>query len=201
MKKTILASLSSLILALNPVYASRGSGLFSKGSMFLSCQFGLNTMVRTADPFAEPFDTMPFPLGAGLEAMLSDNIGVGGTVMYDQWSDYLGMFGGKWTFRLFRPSLDVVYHFKTEKIRDLDFLAGASLGWSFVSVSNILGNTYDGNLKNEACLAPFMGVNLRFWPDSPGFLGRLSLAFKAAWSVTGHFSGVYGTAGLIYRLK
>jgi hypothetical protein len=201
MKKTTLASLSSLILALNPVYASGGTGLFSKGSMFLSCQFGLNAMVRTADPFAEPFATMPFPLGAGLEAMLTDNIGIAGTIMYDQWSDYLGMFGGKWTFRLFRPSFDVAYYFRTEKITGLDFLTGASLGYSFVSVSNTLGDAYDGKLKSESYLAPFIGIKLHFWADSPGFLGRLSVTFKATWSVTGHFSGVYGMAGLTYKLK
>jgi hypothetical protein len=201
MKKTILVALSLLGFALNPVRASEETRLFPKGSMSLTGQVGLNTMVKTADQFADPFDAMPFPLGAGFEAMLTDNIGVGSTLMYDQWSDYLGMFGGKWTFRLFRPSFDCVYHFNPLEIRGLDFFGGAQLGYTFVAVSNMLGNAYDGSLKSEAHLAPFVGVNLNFWPNSLGLLGKLSLTFKAAYAVTGRFSGFYGMTGLTYRLK
>lgn len=169
--------------------------------MSLTGQFGLNTMVRTADPFAEPFDTMPFPFGASFELMLTDHIGLGGTIMYDQWSDYLGMFGGKWTFRLFRPSIDWAYHFGPGKMRGLDIFAGAQLGYTFVAVSNMIGNNYDGRLKSEVHLAPFIGAHLNLWPNNRGVLGRLSVTFKAAYSATGHFSDVYGMAGLTYRLK
>ncbi len=201
MKKTSVVALSFLVLALNLAWASDGARPFPKGSMFLTGQVGLNTMVRTADLFAEPFEKLPFPLGLGLEVMLTDKIGVGGTVMYDQWSDYLGMFGGKWTFRLFRPSVDLAYHFGSDKVRSLDFFAGAQLGYTFVAVSNMLGNKYDGSLKNEMHLAPFAGIRFNFWPNSPGFLGRLSVTFKVAYSVTGHFSDVYAMAGVTYRLK
>jgi hypothetical protein len=201
MKKTFIVTLSLLVLALNLVWASDETRPFSKGAMFLTGQFGLNTMVRTADRFADPFDTMPFPFGAGFEVMLTDNVGIGGTMMYDQWSDYLGMYGGKWTFRLFRPSFDCAYHFGPEKTRGLDFFAGAQLGYTFVSVSNMLGNSYDGSLKSEPHLAPFVAVHLNFWPNSRGFLGRLSVTIKAAYSVTGRFSGFYGATGLTYRLK
>ncbi len=201
MKKTFLVALGFLVFALNPIRASGEIRPFAKGSIFLTAQAGLNTMVRTADRFADPFETMPVPIGAGFEVMLTDNIGVGGTFMYDQWSDYLGMFGGKWTFRLFRPSFDFAYHFATQRVRGLDFFGGAQLGYTFVAVSNMLGNSYDGSLKSEPHLAPFVGVNLHFWPNSRGFLGRLSVTFKAAYSVTGRFSGFYGATGLTYRLK
>jgi hypothetical protein len=201
MKRTLIISLSLLSLSLNPVWAADGTRLFSRGSMFLTGQAGLNTMVRTADPFAEPFEKMPFPLGIGFELMLTDHIGVGGTLMYDQWSDYLGMFGGKWTFRLFRPSFDCAYHFGAGKMRGLDFFAGAQIGYTIVSVSNMLGNRYDGSLKSEAHLAPVIGLNLNFWPNNRGFLGRLSVTFKAAYSVTGRYSGFYGATGLTYRLR
>lgn len=201
MKKTLFIPLSLLALAMNPIWAFDGIGPFSKGSMFLTAQIGFNTMVRTADPFAEPFEAMPFPVGASFEVALTDNIGVGGTIMYDQWFDYLGMFGGKWTFHLFKPSFDLSYHFRTQKIRGLDLFTGANLGYCFLSVSNMLGNNYDGRLKSEPLLAPFLGINLYFWPNSPGFPRRLMVTFKAAWSVTGHFSGIYSAAGLTYRLK
>jgi hypothetical protein len=201
MKKAILVALSFLVFALNPVRASDETRPSPKGSMFLTGQAGLNTMVRTADRFAEPFNTMPFPLGAGFEVMLTDHIGVGGTLMYDRWSDYLGMFGGKWTFRLIRPSFDFAYHIGAGRMRGLDFFAGAQLGYTFVAVSNMLGNSYDGSLGSQAYLAPVIGVNLNFWPNSQSFLGRLSVTFKAAYSVTGRFSGFYGATGLTYQLK
>lgn len=201
MKKTVLVALGFFAWALNPAWASDGTRPFPRGSMLITGQFFLNTMVRTADPLAEPFAAMPFPLGASFEFMLTDHIGLGGTAMYDQWSDYLGMFGGKWTFRLLRPSFDGAYHFSPGMMRGLGLFAGMQLGYTFVAVSNALGNTYDGNLKGEAHLAPFAGVNLNFWPYRPGFLGRLSVTFRAAYSVTGHFSDVYGMAGLTYRFK
>lgn len=201
MKKVIFVALSSLALALNPVWASDGTQPSSKGSMFLTGQIGLNTMVRTADPFADPFNTMIFPLGAGFEFMLTRHIGIGGTIMYERWSDYLGMFGGEWIFRLVKPSFDFAYHFGTERAKTLDFFAGAHLGYSFVAVSNMIGNNYDGNLRSEPHLAPFVGANFHFWRNSPGFLGRLSATFRVAWSVTGHFSDVYSMAGLTYRFK
>lgn len=201
MKKAILVSLGFLVFALSPIRASEETRPLPKGSMFLTGQVGLNTMVRTADLLADPFDAMPFPFGAGIEFMLTDSIGVGGTLMYDQWSDYLGMYGGKWTFRLFKPSFDFAYHFGPAKISGLDLFAGANLGYSFVSVSNMLGNSYDGSLKSETHLAPFVGINLHFRRNSAGFLGRISVTLKAAWSVTGRFSGVYGMAGLTYRLN
>jgi hypothetical protein len=201
MKKSFIVALSLLVLALYPARASDEIPPSAPGSMFLTGQIGLNTMLRTADRFADPFDTMPFPLGVGFEVMVTDHLGADGTLMYDQWSDYLGMFGGKWTFRLFRPSFDLAYHFGTEKFRGLDFFAGAQVGYTFVAVSNMLGNNYDGSLRSEAHLAPFIGVNFNFWPNSRGLLGRLSVTFKAAYSVTGRFSAIYGMAGLTYRLK
>jgi hypothetical protein len=82
---------------------------FAKGSMYVTGQFGTNSYVVTD----EPFNALPFPLGASYEVALTDNIGIGGTVVFDKWSDYLGMFGGKWTFRVFKPSLDITYHLVT----------------------------------------------------------------------------------------
>lgn len=201
MKKIFLVALSAMIFALSPVVASDGTRPAPEGSMFLTGQFGLNTMVRTADRFAEPFEKLPFPLGIGFELMLTDHIGVGSTLMYDQWSDYLGMFGGKWTFRLLRPSFDCAYHFGPRGGRGLDFFTGVQLGYTFVAVSNMLGNSYDGSLKSEPHLAPFAGVRLNFWRNSSGFLGRLSVTLKVAYSMTGRFSDAYGMAGLTYRLK
>jgi hypothetical protein len=201
MKKLILMPLAVLAFSLIVNSASGETRNYSKGSMCMTIQAGLNSMVRTADRFADPFRAMPFPLGAGFEVMMSDNLGIGGTIMCDKWSDYLGMFGGKWTFRLFKPSFDISYHFRAKKIAGMDFVAGAGLGYSLISVNNELGNQYKGGLKSEPHLAPFLGTNLYFWEDRPGFLGRLAVTLKAVWSVTGRFSGVYGSIGITYRMK
>jgi hypothetical protein len=201
MKKTFLIVASLLVLSLNCVWAADAARLLSKHSTFLTAQVGLNTLVRTADPFAEPFNTLPFPFGAGLEVMVTGHLGVGGTLMYDQWSDYLGMLGGKWTFRLFRPSLDCAYHLAKQTDRGLDLFMGAQLGYTFISINNNLGNDYDGSLGGAVHLAPFVGLRLDPWPNSGGVLGRLSVIFRAAYSLTGRFSGVYGMGGLTCRLK
>lgn len=201
MKKTIYLALYLLVFALSSASASEGDKPFSRGSIYITGQIGLNTLVRTTDSLADPFNTMPFPVGGGFEFLLTDNIGLGGSVMYDKSCDYLGIFGGTWTFRIFKPALDIAYHFRAEKIGGLDFFTGASLGYSLVSVSNNLGNDYQGKLKSEPHVAPFIGLNLRFWRNSSGFLGRLLVTFRASWSVTGYFSDVYGTVGLSYRLR
>ncbi len=201
MKKMILMALIVLGFALNAVSAFRKAGNFSKGSMYVTAQAGLNSYAATADRHAKPFDPPPFPLGGSFEFSLTNNLGIGGTVMFDSWHDYLGMFGGKWVFRLFKPSWDITYHFRTERPGGLDFVAGANLGYSLLSVGNELGNHYEGNLNSEPHLALFLGTNLYFWEGLPGFMGRLMVTLKASWSVAGDFSGLYGSVGITYRIK
>ncbi len=170
---------------------------FVKGSMYVTGQLGFNSYVATD----EPFNALPFPFGASYEVALTDNIGIGGTIMFDKWSDYLGIFGGKWTFRLFKPSLDISYHFNLNRMRGLNLFAGASLGYSLLSVSNELGSDYDGELESELHFAPFLGLHLYFWENLPGFLKNLLVTSAVYWSVTGDFSGVTGVVGITYRMK
>ncbi len=170
---------------------------FAKGSMYVTGQIGINSYVATDDPF----NAMPFLLGASYEVALTDNIGIGSTVMFDKWSDYLGMFGGKWTFLVFKPSLDITYHFNVNKMKGLNLFTGASLGYSILSVSNELGSDYMGELKSEPHFAPFLGFHFYFWENSPGFFNKLMITSKVYWSVTGDFSGVSGAIGITYKIK
>ncbi len=170
---------------------------FAKGSMYVTGQIGFNSYVVTDDPF----NTMPFPLGASYEVALTDNIGIGSTVMFDKWSDYLGMFGGKWTFRVFKPSFDITYHFYANRMKGLNLFTGASLGYSILSVSNELGSDYTGELKSEPHFAPFLGLHLYFWENCPGFFNNLLVTSKVYWSVTGDFSGVSAAVGITYKIK
>jgi hypothetical protein len=186
-----------LVFALHPVSASIGAKKLSKGSMCVTGQISTNSYVATADPF----DSMPFPIGGSYELFITDNIGIGSTIMFDKWCDYLGCFCGKFTFRVIKPSLDVTYHFKTERIEGLDFFAGANLGYSVLSVSNELGNDYIGNLQSEPHIAPFLGTHLYFWENLTGFFDKILITLKIYWSAAGDFSGLYGTAGITYKIK
>jgi len=170
---------------------------FSKGSMYVSGQIGINSYVTTD----EPFNTMPFPLGASYEVVITDNIGIGSTVMYDKWCDYLGLFCGKFTFRVIKPSLDITYHFNIKKMKGLGLFTGVNLGYSILSVSNELGNDYMGDLQSEPYLASFLGTHLYFWENLSGFYNRLLVTLKIYWSVAGDFSGVYGTVGINFKIK
>ncbi len=199
MKKTLLVALA-VVLVSDPVPALSGTEKFPTGSMIVTGLIGLNTLVRTADPWADPFQALPFPVGGSFEFFVSGHLGIGGTVMFDRWSDYLGMFGGKYVFRLFRPSFDIAYHFSPGKMDRLDLFAGTSLGYNLLWISNEIGNVYKGDLRNEPHLAPFLGTHLRLRQNLSGFMGRLMLTLKVAWSVTGDFSGIYGAAGIAYRI-
>jgi hypothetical protein len=183
--------------ALTSVSVSPQDKKFSKGSVFVTGQIGVNSYVATEDPF----NTMPFPVGASYEFSLSDNIGIGGTIMFDKWSDYLGCFCGKFTFLIFKPSLDFVYHLDTVKIKGLDFFVGANLGYSILSVSNELGNENISDLQSEPHISPFLGTHFYFWGNESGLLSKILVTVKVSWSVTGDFSGVYGLVGITYKIK
>jgi hypothetical protein len=204
MKKAVLLLIVIFVLAFsafalnkNDTEGEETGKKFAKGSMFVNGQVGFDSYVATD----EPFNALPFPLGASYEVALTDNIGIGGTLMFDKWSDYLGMFGGKWTFRVFKPSLDISYHLNVEKMKGLGLFCGASLGYSLLSVSNELGSDYPGELKSEPHLAPFLGLHLYFWENAPGFFGNLLVTSKVYWSVAGDFSGVSGAVGITYKIK
>lgn len=202
MKKSGFISTAVLILALavlvlNPASASGQSKKFSKDSMFITGQIGTNSYAITD----EPFNSLPIPLGVSYEFCISDNIGIGGTLMYDKWSDYLGMFGGKYTFHVFKPSLDFTYHFNIEGVEGFNLFSGLNLGYSILTVANNLGNEYTGDLKSEPHIAPFLGAHLYFWENVSGFLNNILVTLKIHWSVTGDFSGVCGTVGITYKIK
>jgi len=204
MKKAVLLLIVMFVLAFS-VFALNKDDIeevkigkkFAKGSMYVTGQIGINSYVATDDPF----NALPFLLGASYEVALTDNIGIGSTVMFDKWSDYLGMFGGKWTFLVFKPSLDITYHFNVNKMKGLNLFTGASLGYSILSVSNELGSDYMGELKSEPHFAPFLGFHLYFWENSPGFFNKLMITSKVYWSVAGDFSGLSGAIGITYKIK
>ena len=202
MKKAILLLVVMFVLGFFVLQTASASDVgrakkFSKDSMYVIGQIGINSYVATD----EPFDTMPFPIGASYEIFIADNIGIGSRFMFDKWCDYLGVFGGKWTFRVFKPSLYIAYYFDLKEVEGMSLFVGADLGYSIFSASNELGNDYWGDLKSGPHLAPFLGTHLYFWENLSGFFERFLVTFKVDWSVTGDFSGLGGTVGITYRIK
>jgi len=178
-----------LVLFLISSPALSGEKKFSKDSHYLTGQIG----IQSYDATSEPFNRM-LPFYASYEVGITDNLGIGGTAIFYKWSDYLGMFGGKFTFHVFKPSLDVAYHFDFEKMEIFNLFAGASFGYSVLSVSNELGNAYEGDLAGELHIAPFLGTRIHV---SDG----ISACLKIFWSVAGNFSGVSLATGITFRIK
>ena len=194
MKTKILSFL--LILTLFPLFISPDSIKNDHGSKFLFAQVGLNSYTGTDDPF----DRFPY-LGFGFEICVKDRFGVGGSIFYGKWSDYLGMYCGKFTFQVVRPSLDLTYHFNLKDFKKVELFGGANFGYNFIRVDNELNNECDSDLKNQVSISPFVGCHLYFFEKASSFLKRMAISLKLFWTVNGDFSGIYGMAGISCRLK
>lgn len=71
----------ALLLALVALWHVSGSGSASDGAtppasrpVCVAVQIGFNTMARTADSLANPFGTLPAPVGAGLEVIATRHL-------------------------------------------------------------------------------------------------------------------------------
>lgn len=155
---------------------------------------------RIPFPTSDPIDKIPL-LGIGFEIDLTNNIGIGGTFIFHQWSDYLRQLGGKYTFREYKPSLDFYYHFNLSQTKAMDLFSGISFGYHFISVENELGNKYDGELENQCSISPFMGIHLYPFSNQSSFLKNLSATFRIHWTVLGDFSGLTLSAGTSFKIK
>ncbi|UCH95879.1 MAG: hypothetical protein JSV88_03275 [Candidatus Aminicenantes bacterium] len=183
-----------LILTLVTFFLQGSPGKFEKGKMLFTGQIGYIGYTGTQDPF----NTFPFPLGVNFEAGLSEHIGIGGTVFYGQWSDYLRMFCGEFKFRVIRPSLEIIYHLNLNpagiKTHPLDIFSGASLGYNFTCVRNVFGNPCNvEKIKNHLNVSAFIGIHY--------FIGKLAGTVKLYWTVNGEFSGLSGTVGITFASR
>jgi hypothetical protein len=202
MKRTILIVgiflfWTSFSTALNAGQKPSRSITTENDSESLGLLIGFNSHRATE----EPFGALAFPFGLNYERRLNANWGIGGTIMFDRWCDYLGMFGGKYAFLVIKPSFDLVYHLSPKDMDLIDPFAGTHLGYSFFWITNELGNSYEGDLRHEPYIAPFVGVNFRLGESAIRSRSRLLVTAKVAWSVTGRLSGLYGTIGIAFRFR
>jgi hypothetical protein len=163
---------------------SAGAKEFSKGSMYLTPQVGINS-------YAIPF-------GAWFEVALTENIGVGGSVMFQFWSEDLFLFDADFGYSatLITPAVEAAYHFTKIKMEKLDLYAGAALGFSIYKVSwkDDFGGDDDVTGSSGIYLSPFAGG--RYY-----FSEKMAVNAKVNFSAIGDFSGVGGTVGLTIRLN
>ena len=162
----LLAIIVCTSLALSAAPKKIAKLQFHKGDKFLTPQIGLNS-------YATPF-------GANFEYAITENIGVGGTVMIALWND--------WGYKnsLIMPSVDGAYHFTKLNVEKLDLFAGVSIGYAIFNSDYV---SWSSGLD----LSPYVAA--RYW-----FSEKLGVSLRVNYSLLGDFSS-YGTfLGVVFRI-
>ncbi len=149
-----------------------GTKEFSKGDKFVTAQVGLNS-------YAVPF-------GVSYGMAMTENVEVGGTVMFLFWSD------PGYSYKVISPSLDVMYHFTKLEAEKIDAFAGASLGYSIFSYSSDYGY-YSGTFSSSLYLSPFLGGKYYFNE-------KTAVSLRLYFSVVGTVTGVGGVLGVSFKM-
>ncbi|MFC2161055.1 hypothetical protein ACFLRX_05320, partial [Acidobacteriota bacterium] len=126
--------------------------------------------------------------GASLEFGLTENIGVGGTLMLAFWGD-TGI-----SYTLITPSAEGYYHFTQLDVDKLDLFAGAALGFSIYSFKADNAWIGDGTGTGNLFLSPILGG--RYY-----FSEKIAACLKLYISLVGGWSGVGGVLGVTIVLK
>jgi hypothetical protein len=136
---------------------------FQKGDMFLTPQIGLNS-------WAVPF-------GVNFEYAMTENIGVGGTVMMWFWSGA----------SVILPSVDGAYHFTQLDVDKLDLFAGVGVGFAIYNA----GGGISGS--SGIYVSPFAAG--RYW-----FSEKMGVSLRLNIGIVGDWTGVGGLAGVVFKL-
>jgi hypothetical protein len=139
---------------------------FEKGDLFVTPQIGINS-------YAIPF-------GANFEYAMTENIGVGGTVMIWLWSD------GGYKSSIILPSVDAAYHFTMLELDKIDLFAGVGLGFSIYSSDF-------GTGSSGIYISPFVAG--RYW-----FSEKIGVSLRLNIGLIGDWSGVGGLFGVVFKL-
>jgi len=135
---------------------------FNKGEKYLTPQIGLYSG--------------EIPFGAAFEYAMTENIGVGATVMV--W------FGSG--FHVIMPSVEAGYHFTMLDVEKLDLFAGVGLGYAIVG-----GNGFHGS--SDLSINPFIAG--RYW-----FSEKLGVSLKINIGLIGDWTGVGTMLGVVFRI-
>ncbi len=164
-----------VIIALFALNTFAGQDEFSKGEWFLTPQVALYS-----------YDYGSTTFGASIEYAITDNIGIGGTVMMAFWTYY------ELTASLITPSFDVAYHFTRLNVKKLDLYLGASLGYSIFSIDT---PSWSGSDSSEFYIGPFVGA--RYYLNQRR---TIALNLRLNGTLAGTYTGVGGLLGVTFKL-
>lgn len=162
-----------------------GEKEFSKGSKYVTAQLGLNS-------YAIPF-------GASLEIAITENVGIGGSVMLQFWGEDYSYFGLGYSYSstLITPAIEAAYHFTKLKVNKLDLSVGANIGFSIYSYSWEIEwpGIEDVDVGTSGLhLSPFLNGAYYFSP-------KTAIKLRVYFSTVGGWTGIGGLLGIIFKLK
>ena len=163
-----------LVLALGAGLATAGPAEFSKGNFFLTPQVGFASWGGGV-----------FPFGVNAEYAVSENVGLGGSVMYQGWTEELG------SVSLISFAFQANYHFIKLDASKFDLYAGAELGYGLYNITYDSGFSSGISGSSGFILAPVLGgryflsptvaLSLRLTGSlvlRPGFGATVGVSFK-----------------------
>jgi hypothetical protein len=146
-----------------------------------------------------PFDVFPH-VGFGLDVKITKHFSLGGYIFYSQWSDYLGLYCGRYDFEVIRPSLELTYSLPVVRNETLNLIGGIGFSYNFISIENELGNECPEDLKNHVSVSPFIGYYLYLIDNKSGLIKSsgvsVRLLTKCYTIINGDFSGFQLMFGL-----
>jgi hypothetical protein len=169
---------------------------YQKYSNLIVADLGLESYTATGSPF----DRSPF-IQVGITRFFTPQVSAGILYAHSRWNDYLGMYGGIYTFKADRLSLELDYFVDLKKSLFFCPFVGINLGYNFLTVRNELGNPYEGDLKSHLSFAPVIGGYLTLGRSDENFWRNFALTVKLYWYTNGNFSGFSSTAGLFISFK
>jgi hypothetical protein len=155
------ASMLSAAYYKKPVKRSLDTS-FAKGKTFVTAQIGLYSG--------------EIPFGGSFEYAMTENIGVGATLM--MW------FGSGYS--VFMPSADVAYHFTMLDVEKLDLFAGVGVGFAVVGGEGVSG-------ASGLSVNPFIAA--RYW-----FSEKMGVSLRANIGLIGDWTGVGSALGIVFML-
>lgn len=135
---------------------------FTKGAIFVTPQVGLYG------------GSVPF--GASLEYAMTENIGIGATLM--------AWFGSGWS--VFMPSVDAAYHLTMLEVDKLDLFGGVGVGFAIVGGHGISGSS-------GISINPFIAG--RYY-----FSEKMGISLRVNIGLIGDWTGVGSMLGVVFRL-
>jgi len=157
----ILLSASLLSAAYYKKTTKKNTGLsFVKGGKYATAQIGLYG------------GSIPF--GASFEYAITENIGIGATL--------IAWFGSGWS--VFMPSVEAAYHFTMLEVDKLDVFAGAGVGFGIAG---------SGGGTSGISINPFIAA--RYW-----FSDKMGVSLKENIGLIGGWTGVGSMLGIVFKL-